>query len=448
MKDRELDMRSLYNFLFTLALLIGSPILLLRLRRRGNWRRGFAQRFGRYDAKIKQSITNRDTLWIHAVSVGEVHLCQQLVAALEERLPNLKIVISTTTSTGMQTLRDRLPPHVTKIYYPVDRRKYVLRALSTMHPKGIVLVEAEIWPNFLWRAAELRTPVFLVNARVSDRSYRGYRLYGFLFRKIFQSFARVCCPTETDRERLLGIGCRPASVDVVGNVKYDTAQHLPSRQHDAGRVLERMGVKPGTLVIVAGSTHPGEEVVLGRVFQRLRSRFPELFLILVPRHFERSENAMRELESLGLNVALRRVAKRRERPRPGRPECLLVNTTGELRAFYDVADVVFVGKSLTAEGGQNPIEPAFAGKPVITGPHMQNFRTIVETFNKSDAMIQVRDEAELEEALAGLLSSPALRNELGARAKNVVLENSGAIARTADAIARRLAEDGVYAECL
>src|SRR5271168_829011 len=171
-------MRTLYNILFTFLFVLSSPYYFRRMRRRGNWRPGFRERFGRFDSNLKQALTNRHVIWLHAVSVGEVNLCTQLIRALEPRVPNLKIVVSTTTTTGMGELRRRLPTHVSKIYYPLDRRKYVNRALATINPQAIVLVEAEIWPNFLWRARKLGIPVFLANARLSDRSFPRYKKFG------------------------------------------------------------------------------------------------------------------------------------------------------------------------------------------------------------------------------------------------------------------------------
>src|SRR5471032_2418739 len=168
------------------------------MRRRGNWLPGFVQRFAKYDASLKQALTNRHVIWMHAVSVGEVNLCTQLIRALEPRLPNLKIVVSTTTSTGMGELQKRLPTKIGKIYYPIDRRKYVARALSSIHPNAIVLIESEIWPNFIWRARSLGTPLFLVNARLSDRSYPRYRRFGFLFKGLFASFTGVGAQNEQD----------------------------------------------------------------------------------------------------------------------------------------------------------------------------------------------------------------------------------------------------------
>jgi len=171
--------RTLYNILFIIFFVLSSPYYFWRMRRRGNWRAGFTQRFAKYDASLKQALTNRHVIWLHAVSVGEVNLCTQLIRALEPRVPNLKMVVSTTTTTGMGELRRRLPTHVSKIYYPVDRRKFVNRALATINPEAVVLVEAEIWPNFLWRAQRLGIPVFLANARLSERSFPRYKKFAF-----------------------------------------------------------------------------------------------------------------------------------------------------------------------------------------------------------------------------------------------------------------------------
>ena len=202
-------MRTLYNFLFLIGFCVSAPFYFLKMWRRGNWRPGLAQRFGRFSSKIKQSVTNRHVVWIHAVSVGEVNIATQLIAAIEYRMPNMKVVVSTTTSTGMGELQKKLPSHIEKIYYPIDRPHYVNRAIMAIHPEVIVLVEAEIWPNFLWRAGEIGIPTFLVNARLSERSFRGYRRWGALFRPIFASLVGVGCQNEADAERLKELGCRP-----------------------------------------------------------------------------------------------------------------------------------------------------------------------------------------------------------------------------------------------
>jgi len=431
-------MRWLYNFFFVIGFVVSAPFYFLKMWRRGNWQTGFAQRFGNHSGRLKQGLTNRTVLWLHAVSVGEVNICTQLIQALEPRAPNLKIVVSTTTSTGMGELQRRLPQHIEKIYYPIDGRKIVRRTLSVIHPSAIVLIEAEIWPNFLWNAANRGIPLFLVNARLSAKSFRGYKRFGFLFRPIFQSFAGVGCQNEEDAARLRQLGFPPDNVHAFGNLKFDAAKLEERRPLDVIHLLGQLGVKRDAPIIVAGSTHAGEEAILADIFLRLRKTIPGLFLILVPRHFERGKEVGRELESRGVKFVYRSVITPQTQREPGEIDCLLVNSTGELRFFYEHASVIFVGKSLTADGGQSPIEPGALGKAMIFGPNMQNFAPIADAFVKNKGAVQVRDAAELEKAIASLLADPNQRNELGKNALQVVRENQGAITRTVDMVLEKI----------
>ncbi|HEY5913787.1 MAG TPA: 3-deoxy-D-manno-octulosonic acid transferase [Verrucomicrobiae bacterium] len=437
-------MRTLYNILFAIFFVLSSPYYFLRMRRRGSWQAGFGQRFARYDAKFKQAITNRHTLWMHAVSVGEVNICTHLIRALEPRLPNLKIVVSTTTTTGMADLHRKLPSHISKIYYPIDYRRFASRALHTVRPEAIVLVESEIWPNFIWRASDMGTPLFLVNARLSDRSYPRYKAFGFLFRPLFAAFTGVGAQNEADAAKLRSLGCRPEAIQVVGSLKFDAAKLDERRLLDVPGMFHQLGVAPDAPVLVCGSTHAGEEALLAEIFLRLRERFPSLFLVLVPRHFERSREVGRELEDRGVRFAYRNEITNSTQHRPGEVQCLLVNTTGELKYFYEHAAVIFVGKSLTAEGGQNPIEPGALGKPIVFGPNMQNFADIVRSFLANSAAAQVNDVAELERVLGDLLADPRAREELGRRALEVVHENLGAIDRTVEMIVKHLEGGELY----
>src|SRR5438445_5106844 len=432
-------MRSLYNILFAIFFCLSAPYYFLKMWRRGDWRRGFRQRFGRFDAGFKQALTNRHVLWMHAVSVGEVNVCTQLIRALEPRVPNIKIVVSTTTSTGMGELQRKLPSRIEKIYYPIDYRKCVYRALSVIHPEAVVLVEAEIWPNFIWRLRDKQIPLLLVNARLSERSRRGYRRFGFLFRPLFASFTAVGAQNEADAARLRELGCRPEAIQVVGSLKFDAARLDERRLLDVPLLLRQVGVPEEAPLLVAGSTHAGEETVLAEQLPRLRRRFPDLFLVLVPRHFERGKEVGKELEARGVKFVYRSEITAGTQLKPGEVECLLVNTTGELRSFYEQATVIFVGKSLSGEGGQNPIEPAALGKPIVFGPHMQNFAAIAEAFLNGNGALQVRDAAELETTLGELLADKNLRETLGRNALKVVQENRGAIDRTVDLVVKHLA---------
>lgn len=431
-------LRTLYNILFWVFFVLSSPYYFMRMWRRGNWQAGFNQRFGIFPPDFKQAITNRHVLWLHAVSVGEVNICTQLIRALEPCMPNAKMVVSTTTTTGMGMLKERLPTHISKIYYPIDRRAYVRRAVGTVRPEAIILVEAEIWPNFIWHALDLGIPVFLVNARLSERSYRGYKRFGFLFREIFASFAGVGAQNDQDAARLRELGCRPEAVHVVGNLKFDSAQIATQGTLDVAAIFRRVGVPAGARILLGGSTHDGEEAILAEIFQRLRKKFPDLFLVLVPRHFERSRDAARAVRERGVKLSFRTEVTADTQLAPGKVDCLLVNTTGELMFFYEQATVVFVGKSLKAAGGQNPIEPAALGKPVIFGPNMQNFSDVVRAFLAQDGAVQVQDAGELEQQLAGLLANEARRAQLGRNALKVVQENRGATSRTVEMILARL----------
>lgn len=365
-------------------------------------------------------------------------MCTQMIRLLEQRMPNLKIVVSTTTTTGMGELQKRLPTHVSRIYYPVDGRKWVARALATIHPEAMVLVETEIWPNFIWRVRQMGIPLFLVNARLSERSFRGYKRFGFLFRPLFASFEGVGVQSKEDGIRLCKLGCRPGAVHVVGSLKYDAAKLDERRVLNVPAMLGQLGVPAEARLLVGGSTHPGEEILLAEQFLRLRSQFPDLFLVLVPRHFERSKGIGRELRQRGVKFVYRSEITLNSSFEPGEVNCLLVNTTGELRYFYEQATVIFVGKSLTAAGGQNPIEPGALGKAMVFGPNMQNFAEVAGSLLARNAAVQVRDAAELEKALAELLADEMRRAELGRNAQEVVRENLGAVERTVNMIVQRL----------
>jgi 3-deoxy-D-manno-octulosonic-acid transferase len=431
-------MRLGYNLLFVVFFWLSAPWYFLKMWRRGNWRPGLGQRFARYRPEIKAAVAGPPLVWLHAVSVGEVGVCLQLIRALEPRLSAWQFAVSTTTSTGMGELERRLPPHILRFYYPSDFPGIVRRAFNTFQPKAIILVEAELWPNFLWQAQDRGTPLFLVNTRISERSFRGYRRFAFLFRPIFGRFKAVGCQAPGDADRLKQLGFPAAAVRVTGNLKFDAAKPDDRPGLDVPALLGRLGVKPNALLLVAGSTHAGEEAVLADMLPRLRQSFPDLFLVLVPRHFERAKEVGRQLTVCGVKFICRGDITDQTRHAAGEVECLLVNTTGELKFFYEQATLVFVGKSLTARGGQNPIEPAALGKAMVYGPNMQNFASVTQAFLAGQGAVQVETAAELEAVLAQLLGDDAMRAQLGARALRVVEENFGATARTVDLLLEKL----------
>jgi 3-deoxy-D-manno-octulosonic-acid transferase len=337
----------------------------------------------------------------------------------------------------MAELRRRLPETILRIYYPLDLRAWVRRSLSAVRPCAVVLAEAEIWPNFLWQTADLGIPVLLVNARISTKSRDRYCKFRGIFRELFASLQLVCCPSEAEAARMREVGCRPDPLRIVGNLKYDLAVAPSNGLPNLQSLVEQLRLPLQTPILLGGSTHPGEEALLGRVFLRLRTRFPQLFLIVVPRHFERASDAVRDLQALGLRVVRRsRLHTQTTAGPPGVEasfaDALVVDSTGELPAFYTLADVVVIGKSFLARGGQNPIEPAAAARPVVTGPHMENFSWVMEDFLRHKAILQVPDEAALHQTLSRLMGDPQLRLSLGQRAQATVQAGTGAVRRTID----------------
>lgn len=437
--------RIVYNVLFLLFFCLSAPFYFLKMLRRGNWRGGFGQRFGFYSREFRERLRDKRVLWLHAVSVGEVNVCTELIRELEPRLPGFQLIVSTTTSTGMARLREELPGHVAKVYYPIDLFWIVNRALRALHPSAVILIEAEIWPNLLWRLQRDNIPAMVVNARLSDRSYHGYRKHGWLFRRLFASFAYIGAQNESDAERLREIGYAEGAVAVPGALKFDAARPPAEPRLDAGRLLERCGMKANAPVLVGGSTHDGEEALLARIAQNLRKQFPDLFLVLAPRHMERRGQVSAALRRLEVPFQLR---SRMDHATEAPPDCqcLVVDTTGELVDFYRQATIVFVGKSLTAKGGQNPIEPGALGKAMIFGPNMQNFRAVARAFVAGGAARQVPDEAELERALSELLADRRACASMGEMALRAVAENQGAVARTVDGVLARLRQTGALRE--
>lgn len=430
-------MRLVYNLVFTVLFFLSTPYYFLKMWRRGNWKAGFGQRFSLYSPELKKRLSEKPVVWFHAVSVGEVGVCIQLLKILAPKLADYQLVVSTTTSTGMGELQSKLPESILKIYYPVDFYFGVRHTLDIFRPRAIVLIEAEFWPNLLWQALDRQIPLFLVNARVSDRSYAGYKRAKFLFGPIFRHFSMVGSQNESDVQRLKILGFPEPVIHNVGNLKFDAAlpQKSPGQTKpglDVRALLQQVGVAETAQLLVCGSTHAGEEALLAAMFQRLKRQFSELFLVLVPRHFERAKDVAEDLKKTGLQFAFRSEITTETRLASGSIDCLLVNTTGELKSFYQHATLVFVGKSLTAIGGQNPIEPAALGKAMVFGPNMQNFKSVVASLLKGQGAIQVQNEVELEKTFAELLSNTSRRKTLGDRGLQVVEKMKGATQRTVD----------------
>jgi 3-deoxy-D-manno-octulosonic-acid transferase len=433
-----------YNVCFITFFFITGPFLLWRLWRRGKLLPQFGQRFGWYSGAVRRRIQPGADLWIHAVSVGEVALALVLIRRMRERQPALRVVVSTTTATGFARAKSDLEDgQTTVIYNPIDFLWSVVAAFNLIRPRRLILIESEIWPNYLWCARRRRVPVYLVNARLSRRTEERYRRLRKLIRPLLQEIALVFAQDSTDVVRLTQAGFAPEAIFNLGSLKYDVAALGISEETDISAWWDRAGWAADQPILLGGSTHPGEEEVLARIYLNLRERWPRLRLVLAPRHAERGA-AVRDLcDRLGLRTVTRAQLAAATGPLANghSPEVLVVNSTGELRSLYKRATLAFVGKSLRGQGGQNFIEAAPMGTPIVVGPNTQNFEVITREFLARRAIVQVSDEFELEKSLETLFASDYLRQELGLRAQETFAANLHAAGRTAGVILRSLEND-------
>ena len=415
----------LYNFCFVIGFALLLPRFLWRMARRGGYARNFLQRFGRYAPDVRARLTEDGRVWIHAVSVGEVGVALRLMQELRAVRPELRFLLSTTTSTGHAVARKQLGPETPLIYFPLDVPPISRRVVRLIRPRALLLIENEMWPNLIRTVRKSGVPVVMINARISAHSFGGYRLLRFLTRRLLPQFTVFFAQGQPDADRLIALGAPANRVHVMGSAKYDLAPAGDGGAEKARAALSAAGFTADRPTLLGGSTWAGEEVALLDALVAVRTQIPNLALVLVPRHAERRAEVLREIAARHLAVVCRSAMNKLDRP-----DVLLVDTTGELRNFYEVADVIFVGKSLTARGGQNIIEPAVCAKPIIVGPNMQNFESIMPDFLAAQAVLQVRAASELRTAAARLLKNPAEAQAMGIRAAQVVREKSGALHAT------------------
>ena len=424
----------LYNLLFPIVFLFMLPKFLTRMLRRGGYGSHFEQRLGHFGHNTKARLREHTRIWVHAVSVGEISVAFRFMEAYRQHYPETFFALSTTSSTGHAIARKKLDERDVLFYFPIDFPPIVKKVLNIINPSLLVLVEGELWPNLIRQADQREIPVALINGRMSERSFHGYRKLRSLMADMLCRVYPLCVQSVQDAERLKQLGAPSAHVHCVGTLKFDVAQRNPVGERTAHNLLHQLGVPEDAIVLLGGSTWPGEEELLCSIYKRLRTKYENLFLILVPRHVERREEIIQTLREQNLSFIRRSQISETSTL----PDVLFVDTTGELNHFYAVADIVFVGKSLTAHGGQNPIEPAMHGKSVVFGPYMENFPSVVPLFLDANAVIQVNDAPALEMTMERLIKNPSERMELGNRAKQVIKANKGTLLRTVKLVATRL----------
>jgi 3-deoxy-D-manno-octulosonic-acid transferase len=427
----------IYNLCLPFGLLAMAPGALVKMRRRGGKWGDFSQRLGRYDEALMTALKSLPRaggrFWIHAVSVGEVEIAKKLASRLLAAHADCGIVLTTTTPTGRELTRKFAENHASRViavYSPIDLPFVVARVVRAFDPTHLVLVEAEVWPNLVSACSRAGIPISLVNARLSSRSEGRYRAFGFLVRPVFAMLDQVLVQETDDVSRWAALGVERSRIAHTGSVKFDPDGVTTSDSRLAAfrALLQKAGWSESAPVLLAASTHPGEELEIAKVFQQLQPVIPDLKLLIVPRHVERTPEVVDQLRSIGLQPALRTDL---ETTSVG-SAVVIVNTTGELRAWQHLASVVIIGKSFLAKGGQNPAEALMASKPVVFGPHMENFAALATHLRRHDGAVAVAGFAELQSVCARLLQERSYAQRIALSGNSALTEHEGATQRTVD----------------
>ncbi len=431
-------MHVLYTVLVIVLAIVLSPWFAYQALRYHKYIGNLAQRMGYLPVSF--NLDGDDSIWIHAVSVGEALTARALLADLRQSYPALRIFLSTTTLTGQQVARTRLQDVDAVFFLPFDLPPFVHRTLRLVRPKLFIMMETEIWPNLLRACHRQGVKTMLVNGRISPRSYPRYRMARRFFRRVLADVDRFCMQSEESARRIVQIGADPARVVVTGSLKFESLESpAAAAGRGAGRVLRFFRISPSRPVVMAASTLKGEEPAVLAAFAAVRRVHPNALLIIAPRKPER----FGEVEALARAEGLR-VVRRTSLPVDAEPraEVVVLDSIGELAHLFQVATVVFVGGSLVDHGGHNILEPAVHGKPIIFGPYMQNFAEIAETFVNSQAAIRVEDAGELADVCVRLVGDPVERARLGAAARALVEANRGAKPKTLEAVGQLLPPPG------
>ena len=420
----------LYSFVTLLTLVALSPYFVYQALRYKKYVGSLGQRLGYLPVSF--NLDGDDSIWIHAVSVGEVLAARPLISELRRRYPRLRLFLSTTTLAGQQLARRSVTDVDGVFYFPFDWMFSVRRTLNLVKPRLFVMIETEIWPNLLRECRRRGVRTVLVNGRISYRSFPRYRLIRPFFRRVLADVDRFCVQGGEVARRLAQLGADPARITVTGSLKFDALDVIPTPGRGRERVLRFFRMSANRPVLVAGSTLKGEEEAIVRAFNRLRTSGSHPLLVLAPRRPERFAEVERLCRSEGLSTV-----RRTELPIDAEPraDAVVLDTIGELAEVYQIATVVFVGGSLVRAGGHNILEPAVFGKPIVFGPHMENFAEIAEAFLTNDAASQVRSGRELGATIVSLMGDPVRRARLGAAARALVEANRGARDKTLAVIA-------------
>jgi len=422
-------------FIYQVVLVLLTPLYLIARVVRGKPIAGMRQRLGWYPREIRESLVALDRpIWLHVVSVGEAIAAEPLIQKLRPRMPETGWVITTVTPTGQEVARKFIREGKDQLLYlPWDLTPVMRRVIRAIRPRLFLCFETELWPVLFRELHRASVPIAVVNGRISPRAFRRYLLVRPWMERALLPVGLFLVQSAQDARRYAAIGAAKDRIVVAGNVKWDIQNLNGSGGQQSGSLRAALGLASTDVLWTAGSTHSGEERLILRVYKRLQSRYPQLKLLIAPRHPER----VSEVESEAAAAGYRSIRRTRLNGAPvAADSVILLDTVGELKSFYQASDLVFVGGSLVPKGGHNLVEPALFQRPIVTGPHLHNFQDIAESLAQAGGMAIVRSPEELEERIQRLIENPALRQDVGRRAYGVIAQNQGAAARSADLIER------------
>ena len=424
-------MRYILNLLYLIALVLISPIAIYRMIRQNRYRKGWSNRIG----NIKRRFPKKKCIWIHAVSVGEVNATRTIIKQLSEKLPNCEIVISTTTDTGFARATALYGSEHLVFFFPMDFTFTMERAFKNIHPDCCLLMELEVWPNFVRIANEFNAPVVVVNGRISDRSFSRYSRIKPVAHMMFSKISLILSQCQQYTDRFIALGVSSEKVITTGSLKYDTAETDPNID-GAKELKEKLKLKAEPL-LVAGGTGNDEEKIILDVFCKLKKQHKNLRLVIVPRKPERFDEVAKLIEATGFGILrFSQVKAGSTKVNDGGNSIILGDTMGDLRKFYAIADINFVGRTLVPMGGSDMMEAAALGNCTIFGPHAFNFRQTVDVLLQGSGAIMVQDDNQLYESLQKCLNNPDYRETIARKGRDIIIENQGATQKAVDEIVK------------
>lgn len=426
-------MPTIFDLIYLTASIISSPYLLFKILTSERYRDGLYKRLG----NVKKRSSDKPGIWIHGASVGEVITAKSIVEKIDREFPDCENFISTLTNTGFSVAK-RIFTGKDVLYFPFDLSWIAKKVINKINPSYIILIELEIWPNFLIAAYKKNIPVIIVNGRISNKSYKAYRAISSISKSFYNSLANernvYCARTELDAQRFCNLGIPKKQVFVTGTMKYD---NIPTDidENVKNELANLFHISAKDIVLIGGSTHEGEEEILLKIYKKLVPTYTNLKLIIAPRHIERTKDVARLIKSMGFAPLLRTEIKGQKfQWQNGKKIVILLNTVGELSKIYSLSNIVFIGKSLVPLGGQNMLEPAGLGKPVIFGPHSFNFKEEAGLLLQNNAAKMVNTGEELLNAIEDFIKDPRKAEEMGLRARKAVNEKRGATEKNMEII--------------